>query len=56
MMSFCYLCTGFVFSSGCKNNPLFLDEVQNGIKTILVIFQSYSKWHLVVNRGGDCEL
>lgn len=55
-MSFSYLYTGFVFSTSCKNSPLFLDEVQNGTKTILVILQSYSKWHLGVNRGGDCKL
>lgn len=54
-MSFGYLYTGFVFSSSCKNT-CFLDEVQNKIKTILVILQSYSKWHLGVNRGDDCKL
>lgn len=55
-MSFGYLYTGFVFSSSCKNNACFLGEVQNKIKTILVILQSYSKWHLGVNRGNDCKL
>lgn len=53
MMSFCYLNTGFVISNSCKDSPLFLDEVQNGIKKILVILQSYSKWHLGVSRGGE---
>lgn len=55
-MSLDYLYTGLVFSSSCKNHTCLLDEVQNKIKTILVILQSYSKWHLGVNRGDDCKL
>jgi len=55
-MSFSCLHTGFVFSSSCKNTTGFLGEVQNKIKTMFAILQSYSKWHLGVNRGDGCKL
>lgn len=55
-MALGYLCTGFIFSSSCKTDTDVLDGGQSKIKPILVILESYSKWHLGVNRGDDCKL